>query len=104
MSGSVVDIPDQFQLIDSRRSVDVTKVQIEEAWKQQVRGTTLICVYFFSPFVDPYSVGTSCVVECFHGDVGVVLLMAVLAVLFSLPTIKSAALNIFCLVGHLNRA
>lgn len=49
MSGSVVDIPDQFQLIDSRQSLDVTKVQIEEAWKQQVRGTTLICVYFFPP-------------------------------------------------------
>lgn len=104
MSGSVVDIPDQFQLIDSRQSVDVTKVQIEEAWKQQVRGTTLICVYFFTPFVDPYLVGTSCVMECFHSDVGVVLLMAVLAVLFPLSTIKSAALNIFCLVGHLNRA
>ena len=81
MSGSVVDIPDQFQLIDSRQSVDVTKVQIEEAWKQQVRGTTLICVYLF-PFLDPYSVGTSCVVGCFHSDEGVVLLMAVLAVKF----------------------
>lgn len=30
--------------------------------------------------------------------------MAVLAILFSLSTIKSAALNIFCLVGHLNLA